>query len=66
MESEKSKSSGWLSFIIAGLIYLGGYWVFTGELPGAAGALKWWTLVILVFLWGAVDYLLSSLRRSKD
>ena len=60
MASEKPKTKGWLSFIIAGVMYVIGYRVFTGELPGAQGAVKWWSFLILLFLWGTVDYLMSG------
>ena len=29
---------GWLSFVIAAAVYVGGYWVIAGHPPGVAGA----------------------------
>ncbi|HAH07583.1 MAG TPA: hypothetical protein DCM05_13865 [Elusimicrobia bacterium] len=55
--------SGWVSFVIAGLIYVAGYRVVTGEMPGAAGALKWYSVVSLLLLWGAVSAVMAKLSR---
>jgi hypothetical protein len=58
-----SKKSGALSFFIAALIYVAGYRLISGGLPGAGGALKWWSFLVLILLWGAVDVAFDALRR---
>ncbi len=50
---------GLISFIIAGLIYIVGYWLIAGHPPGVKGAMEWWSILILFLLWGAVDAVFS-------
>ena len=64
-KEKKMKVSGWISFIIACVIFLLGHLLFTGSIPGAAGALKWWYLVILLVLWGAVSAGLEAIASRK-
>lgn len=52
--------NGWVSFFIAGALFVAGYRVFTGEMPGAAGALKWYSVVSVLLLWGAVSAAMSK------
>jgi hypothetical protein len=54
-EELKLKTPGWISFIIACIILILGHLIFTGSVPGATGALRWWNVLILLLLWGAVS-----------
>jgi hypothetical protein len=65
MQKEKVKSSGWGSFIIASILFIMGYWVFTGTLPGISGAIKWWSILILLLLWGAVSAAMEAISNRK-
>jgi len=57
----KGIGSGWPSFIIAGVIYVIGYWLIAGEPPGVSGAFHWWSIIILLLLWGAASAALAAL-----
>jgi len=65
LQKEKAKSSGWASFIIASIIFILGHWVFTGTLPGISGATKWWSILILFLLWGAVSAAMEAISNRK-
>ena len=64
-EAEKLKVPGWISFVIACLVFVLGYWMFTGSVPGAAGAVKWWSILILFLLWGAASAALEAIFNRK-
>jgi len=59
------KAPGWVSFVIACLIFVLGHLMFTGSLPGVAGALKWWSILILFLLWGAASAGLEAILNRK-
>ncbi|MBI5243046.1 MAG: hypothetical protein HY922_05080 [Elusimicrobia bacterium] len=63
MSEESPKSGGWLSFIIACVIYVIGYRLISGNMPGAAGALHWWSIIVLLLLWGAVEAAFAKFKR---
>jgi hypothetical protein len=56
----------WVSFIIACLIYLVGYALFTGGTAGSGKVLTWYAIVIVIFLWGAVDLALKKIFKKSD
>ena len=64
MSHQQSKTSGWLSFFIACIIYVLGYWLISGSPPGVAGVMRWGSLIILFLLWGPVSAALSALSKS--
>lgn len=64
-EELKLKTPGWISFVIACVIFALGHLIFTGSMPGAAGALKWWNILILLLLWGAVSACLEAFVSRK-
>jgi len=59
------KVPGWISFVIASVIFVLGYVIFTGSLPGVQGALKWWSIITLFLLWGAVSAALEAIFNRK-
>lgn len=59
------RHSGWLSFIIACVIYVIAYTLIAGEPPGVAGSLHWWSIVVLILLWGAVSAVIAMIK-GKD
>ena len=63
MSEASSRSSGWLSFIVACVIYVIGYWVITGAPPGVAGTFHWWSVIVLFLPWGAVSAVLAKFGR---
>jgi len=65
-ETKKPKTPGWISFVLACVIYVLGYGTLTGSVPGVAGALKWWSILILFLLWGAVSAALEAIVTAKE
>ncbi len=61
----KLKVPGWISFVIACVIFLIGDLVFTGSIPGVTGVFKWWYILILLILWGAVSAGLEAIASRK-
>jgi|GEM_PF-4394095 len=64
-EGLKPKTPGWISFVIACVIFFLGHLLFTGSTLGAAGALRWWNILILLLLWGAISACLEALANRK-
>jgi hypothetical protein len=65
MAEDRLRSSGWLSFLIACAVYIAGYWLWTGEPPGVEGTLHWWSIIVLVLLWGAASAALEWLKSRR-
>ena len=63
---KEGKLMSWASFIIACVIYLLGYAVVTGGTAGANDVLTWYAILIVFFLWGAVDLVLKKIFGKSD
>ena len=50
-----------MSFVIACVLTLIVHAIIAGSMPGAAG-IKWWDVVILFLMWGAVDAAIKAIK----
>lgn len=62
---EHAQGTGWISFIVAGLVFVVGYSIAAGHPPGMAGAMEWWAIAILFVPWGAIDTAIKAIFRKS-